>query len=175
MRRRRPIRLQGYDYSLPGYYFVTICTKDRKPCLASIVDGKSILSPTGTIVERCWRRLQSSFPGLLIDALILMPDHLHGILSIPERTAAQRKYSLAALIQSFKSVSSRKVGCGAGTLWQRAYYDRVIRTERELNMTRLYMEMNPRLWDTGCDLNETDISEDAIQRILSKYPAGKTW
>jgi len=77
---RRSIRLKHYDYSEPGDYFVTICTKNRKCLLGNIVDGKMVLNKLGLIVKRCWHDLPNHYPNVILDEFIIMPNHIHGII-----------------------------------------------------------------------------------------------
>jgi len=80
--QRRSTRLEGYDYSRPGGYFVTICTKDKIQLLAELEAEKVILSPIGKIVERCWLGIPDHFPNAELDEWVIMPNHIHGIILI---------------------------------------------------------------------------------------------
>jgi putative transposase len=86
--QRRSIRLKGYDYAQPGAYFVTICTANRQPILGEIVNGAMRLSAAGNNVEQEWRRLVRHFPNIRLDAYVIMPNHLHGIIVINESVGA---------------------------------------------------------------------------------------
>jgi REP element-mobilizing transposase RayT len=77
---RRSIRLQGYDYTAAGAYFITICTHQRQCLFGEIIDGVMQLNATGLCVEACWRSLPRHFETLELDAFVIMPNHLHGIL-----------------------------------------------------------------------------------------------
>lgn len=174
---RRTIRLQNYDYSQPGGYFVTIVTENRRLCLGEIADGQAHLSAIGHIVETCWHALPAHFP-VELDAFVIMPNHLHGILFIqnlsnrrgetsrsapvykdgsahpdasPAPAGGTQQGSLSAILQNFKSVSTRKVNTFCQTpgsiLWQRNYYEHVIRTEQDLTAIRAYILGNPGLWE----------------------------
>ena len=160
---RRSIRLAGYDYAQPGAYFVTICTQDRRPLLAHIDAGGHALTPIGQVVARCWLALPRHFPHVTLDAWVLMPDHLHGIavlhaageLPIPpasNRPNGTHPDSLNAIIQNFKSVSTRKVNqrrqMPRAAFWQRNYYEHIIRDEADLQRIRRYIENNPARWHT---------------------------
>ncbi|MEI8166562.1 MAG: transposase [Chloroflexales bacterium] len=154
---RRSIRMPGYDYTQPGVYFVTICTQDRAPILGSLESASVTLSPIGHLVDRCWCALPQHFLRVVLDALVIMPDHLHGIITIgaalntltPSSALLNgtRPDSLAAVIQNFKSVSTRRANQMNGTpgtsLWQRNYYERIIRTDTELAAVRQYIADNP--------------------------------
>jgi len=152
---RRSIRLPDYDYTQPGAYFVTICTKDRAPILGDLALPSVVLSPIGQVVERCWLALPRHFARVILDSLVIMPDHLHGIIMFGNSPASHlsaptngtQPGSLAAVIQNFKSVSTRRVNqiqYTSGTaLWQRNYYERIIRTDAELSNVQRYIADNP--------------------------------
>jgi REP element-mobilizing transposase RayT len=115
------------------------------------------------IVERCWLALPHHFKNVTLDSWVLMPDHLHGIIIIrnsgsttiaehvlpisSHRTNGTRQGSLNAIVQNFKSISTRKANqlqrTAGAHLWQRNYYERIIRTERELHCARQYILTNP--------------------------------
>jgi len=167
MRNRRSIRLKDYDYTKDGYYFITVCTYKQEYLLGECLDGSVILSRFGKIVERCWQELPSHFAGIDVSNYIIMPNHIHGIIKIfrgealekseqTENTSFPRKYdgtksgSLGAIIQNFKSVSTRKFnkinGSGGMKLWQRNYYEHIIRNEEDFNRICLYIKNNPAKW-----------------------------
>ncbi len=152
---RRSIRLNGYDYAQNGAYFVTICTWQREYLFGNIVDGGMRLSDIGLLVEQCWRTIAAA--QVQLDEFVVMPNHLHGILLLTGNNRQARVSdgtapgSLGAIIQNFKSVSTRRVnnqrdnrGC---PLWQRNYYERVIRNDAELGRAREYIVNNPMKWD----------------------------
>jgi REP element-mobilizing transposase RayT len=169
---RRSIRLRSYDYSQPGAYFVTICTHQRKFLLGCEEDGKIILSDFGSLVERIWQTLPAHYPGIELEAYVIMPNHIHGIIkrrgeafaaetsrissiswanaSPPSPFLGTKPNSLAAIIQNFKSVSTRKINQrnnSAGTQWwQRNYYEHVIRNEKSLLKVQQYIAENPLRW-----------------------------
>lgn len=156
---RRSIRLPGYDYGQPGAYFVTIITQDRAPVMGKIVDGVMLLSPLGQIVEACWKRLPSHFARVTLDAFVVMPDHFHGLLILEAAevsTAAHadgkirgtRPESLAAVVQNFKAVSTRRVnrtrGSAGSPFWQRNYYERIVAHTIAFQRVRRYIIENPQ-------------------------------
>ncbi len=141
-RRRRSLRLPGYDYTDPGAYFVTICTHLRIPLFGGVEGGKVVRSPAGRIAASCWMAIPHEFEGVDLDAWMLMPNHLHGILWIddsrgeasqsptpdndgpPSRDASPLRLtrprgtvpgSLGAIVQNFKSVSARRINIARGT------------------------------------------------------------
>jgi len=144
---RRSIRLQGYDYTNAGIYFVTICCHQRQHLFGEIDNGKMKISAIGQIVSNLWQKIPQSFPNVELDGFILMPDHLHGIIIISE---SKEKSSLANIIQNFKSISSRtinRINKSYGiSIWQRNYYERIVMTEQELKKLREYIENNPANW-----------------------------
>lgn len=125
---RKSIRLKDFDYSHPGEYFVTICTKQRMSILGEIVNGAMRLSDTGKIVDDCWRKIPDHFPNARVDIYQIMPNHVHGIVEI----RGQMKQDWV-------------------TIWQRNYYDHIIRSDIEHFFIERYISLNPFLWhlDSG--------------------------
>jgi REP element-mobilizing transposase RayT len=175
---RRSIRLQEYDYTNEGAYFVTICTHQREPLFGAIADGDVILTQIGAIVDECWSAIPDHFPAVELDAYVVMPNHLHGIVIItqhaanvgarhavplqsrPEPTPVQAfgkpiSGSLPMIVRSFKSAAARLVNISRDTpsapLWQRNYYEHIIRNENDLNRIRAYIENNPSTWETDSE------------------------
>jgi putative transposase len=142
MQHRKCNRLQGYDYSKAGYYFITIRAMDK--CLGLIENDSVSLNKYGDIVFRCWLSLFKKNKFLEQDEFIIMPDHLHSILIINNTSGDAVSSSLSTLIGTFKSASSRKIH-SAGLIsfrWQRSFYDRIIRNEKELFQIRNYIRYN---------------------------------
>ncbi len=152
---RRSIRLRGYDYSQAGAYFVTICTHDRESLLGEIVEGEMILNEYGQVMTECWIWLAKQFAYLELDEWVVMPNHLHGIIIITDarrggsRTAPTKP--LGRLVGAFKTVSTKQINQMRHTpgtrVWQRNYYEHVIRNEDELNRLRWYILDNPVQWN----------------------------
>jgi len=145
---RRSIRLQGYDYSQSGAYFVTICTFQRQHLFGVVNNEEMQLNVAGQIVSAIWQKIPQHFPNVELDEFILMPDHIHGIIIISER--AEPCISLATIIQNFKSISTRKINkinqnLGV-SIWQRNYYERIVRSDQELHRLREYILNNPENW-----------------------------
>ncbi len=168
---RRSIRLKGYDYSQAGAYFVTICAHNRGCLFGDIVDGEMRSNGSGETVSDCWDNLASHFQHIELDAFVVMPNHIHGIIVIVDDAgdagrgkafAGVRKCftpttkrgslagSLCAAVQNFKSVSTRKINQQRDTqgapVWQRNYYEHIIRNEKELDRIRAYIAGNPAKW-----------------------------
>lgn len=159
-KQRRSIRLKDYDYGQAGAYFVTVCTWKRKPTLAQIENGSAILTDFGLIVSEEWCRSVSLRKEIELDAFVIMPNHIHGIIIFhdvgatgrsPHKAKGPTKQSLGALIAGFKaSVTLRvneKLGTPGTPFWQRNYYEHVIRDEESLRAYRKYIKMNPLSWD----------------------------
>ena len=159
---RRSVRLRGHDYREAGAYFVTVCTLRRACLFGEIVDDHLQLSPIGEIVAAAWTSTPGHFPGIDLDAVVVMPNHVHGIILIVDSVGAKHASplrvsprgtssgSLAAIVQSFKSAATRSVNLSRKTLgftlWQRGYYEHVVRDDEELNRIRRYIEDNPLRW-----------------------------
>lgn len=170
---RKSLRLKGHDYSSPGYYFITICTQNREPILGRIEWDKTICTPMGAAVEKQWLAWPSLFPDARQDAFTIMPDHVHMILQLQEGG----RTSLGNLIRSFKSITARAInhrkGTPGGRVWQRGYYEHIIRTERALNMIRLYIRLNPLMKTRGVKLgNVLEWTDERIERILREIDPG---
>jgi putative transposase len=139
-------RLKGYDYSRDGAYFVTICTKNKIQLFGEISSPKIKLSDIGQIVTDCWHNLQNHYPNIILDEFIVMPDHIHGIIIIRNGPDNKFKHGLSEFIRAFKSFSSRRINelnMTISGIWQSRYYDRIIRSNNELNRIRLYIKNNP--------------------------------
>jgi len=171
---RRSIRLPGYDYSQPGAYFVTLVTH-RRVCLFGEVVGEEMrLSQIGEMVHREWLRLPKRFPMVELEEFVVMPNHLHAILvirgrgtgfdfqdrvrSIKPRAPTSERYgapvsgSIPTLIRSFKSSTTLRYRWIGGNdphpLWQRNYFEHVIRNEADWDRIHRYILANPLLWPT---------------------------
>ncbi|MBW7998103.1 MAG: transposase [Candidatus Glassbacteria bacterium] len=158
-KQRKNIRLRDYDYSSPGAYRVTICANERQQRLFGTLNNGSIeLSKIGRLVENRWLAIPNHFSGVSLDAWIIMPDHVHGILLFelnesgeaclaPTTTPGLSEIpSLGTVIGSFKSAVSRdarKLGISNSTLWQRGYFEHVIRNQHDLECAREYIALNP--------------------------------
>ena len=162
--RRDSIRLPWWDYSRPGWYFVTVCTNKRQCVLGEIVEGSMALSPAGLIVEEEWWRATTVRQHVELDEFVIMPNHLHGILVIngdQGKTSHRdvstwsrlRPHSLGAIIGQFKSVCTKRIrGQGFPQFgWQRRFYEHIIRDERSLGNIRQYIVDNPAKWELDDD------------------------
>jgi putative transposase len=160
---RRSIRLRGYDYQEAGAYFVTVCTANRECFFGEIVDEAMQLNRLGEIVEDEWHRTAILRPQVSLDAFVVMPNHVHGIVCYDAQEEGKARLaptmacfghpvagSLPAIVGAFKSASSKRINEIRGTLgaplWQRNYFEHVIRNEQELNSVREYIASNPARW-----------------------------
>lgn len=147
--QRKRTRHKDYDYSTDGYYFITTCVKGREEMLGFISNDKLVLTEYGRIVESCWLDLPNHYKNCNIDYFVVMPDHFHGIVIIDNAQKDVKHFSLSEIIGGFKSFSSRKINeCKKETFeWQKSFYDRIIRNEKELYEIRKYIEQNPLKWE----------------------------
>jgi REP element-mobilizing transposase RayT len=150
-------RLLNWDYGWNGYYFVTICTKDRGDILGKIIKGKIMLNDFGNFAKKFWQTIPEHFPFTILDEFVVMPDHVHGIIIIDKNDNIQNdpgqrefgkpvKQSVSAIIGSYKSIVTRtinKENPDNKFEWQSGFYDRIIRDRDELNNVRTYIINNP--------------------------------
>ena len=161
-RHRGSIRLRGYDYTTPGIYFVTICAAHR----ICVFDHPALRR----IAETQWQALSRRFAHVTLDAWVVMPNHVHGLLLLdrieraprpitpkPRRLAYRPGFdihpaagSLGAIVRAYKAAVSLRAarvrGGHPSPLWQRGYWERVVRDDDELDAIRRYIEENPRRW-----------------------------
>ena len=222
--RRRSIRLQGYDYSQPGAYFVTICTQNYSYLFGDIVEGEMVLNEAGQMVQGVWDELPMHYPGIETDAFIIMPNHVHGIIVIqpsdvgpasstvgagpcacpgdapqssdmgrlrvghphlgqPQGVAPTTRMSLPDVVHRFKTLTTKRYTDGVkhngwkpfpGRLWQRNYWEHVVRNERELHRIREYIINNPAKWESDRLYGPPSKSSPVVQEGASKY-AEEEW
>ena len=186
---RRSIRLKGYDYSQPGAYFITICTKDREPWFEKYPELKRI-------IEEQWHRLPDRFPNIKLDAFTIMPNHIHGIIFVGAPLAVARNVgvtftvtqdmtnpapTLGDIVGAFKSLcvnrwlryikqteGDHKGRPYIGKFWQRNYYEHIIRNDDELNRIRKYIAENPLKWDLDAE-NPDNWNRYGKSVVLRKY------
>jgi len=225
---RRSIRLKGYDYSQAGAYFITICTQDRACLFGKVVNGEMRLNDAGRMVLAEWNMLPERFPHVVLDAFVVMPNHVHGIVVItnpaPDDTATTAPTIVGAglvsapndgpmdappndgpmsapndgpmdappndgtttrtttrvaptvgdIVGAFKSRVTVEYIRGVktsgwppfrGRLWQRNYYEHIIRNERALNAIRQYIIENPRRWQMDRE-NEARTAPDPLAQAI---------
>lgn len=191
---RRSLRLVDYDYTSPGSYFITICLQNAICVLSEINIGQLKLNDIGLMVEHWWRELSNKYSVIELDQFIIMPNHVHGIISIndPRVGAALRGRpnkqadencgrprgvapTLGEMICWFKTMTTNEYIHAVeskgwppfyGRLWQRNYYERIIRNEIELEQIRTYIAENPSRWATDNE-NHANVVKDA--RELNGY------
>ncbi len=161
---RKRNRLEGYDYSTPGYYFVTICSKEMLEYFGRVNNSKMKLNDAGQIVRKCWFDLPNHYKNCKLHTFIIMPNHIHGIIEIVgnglkpfqnEQTTNIRNglkpfltHGLSEIVRGFKTFSSKYINQQTKYkfTWQKSFYDHIIRNDNELNRISDYIEKNPQLW-----------------------------
>ena len=200
---RHSTRLKGYDYSRAGAYFLTVCTKDRKYVFGDIVDGKMQLNEAGQMVKESWVELNHKYKDITLDAFVIMPNHVHGIIVLtndnvgavhepPEKDSSKqqnnaicelpskrvihelplqkkierRNMAIPRIMGYFKMNSAKRINVLRNTpgisVWQRNYYEHVIRNEGSLERIREYIANNTLKW-------EDDI-ENLESRVIRELP-----
>jgi len=169
-KNRKLNRLKGYNYSRDGWYFVTICAKNREHFFGKIVNGEMRLSKIGKTAEKFWQEITAHFPDVKLDEFIIMPNHIHGIIIIENNIVGNKNFcslpnrnnnycslrwqtkwarSLSSVIRGFKI--GVKKWCGENDYehfaWQKSFYDHIIRNEKSLNKIRNYIYNNPLKWE----------------------------
>jgi putative transposase len=149
-RRRHSLRLPGYDYSQPGDYFITICTFQRIEWISTIDHARLHLSSEGNIVQRCWNALPRHYPHVRQRAFVAMPNHLHGIMTLTERTDDRPRHGLSEIVRWLKGTATQHINrdyrIPGEHLWQRGYYDIIIRHPRQYAWLHHYILENPLRW-----------------------------
>jgi len=159
--QRHSLRIKKYNYSLPGAYFITICTYRKENILGYIIDGKIELNILGKITEREWLKTFQIRKNIQLDEYVIMPNHFHGIIKLTENKgvlqyAPTNKFqspsqSIGSIVRGFKSAVTRGIKRldypFLYSIWQRNYYEHIIRNERELNRIREYIQNNPLRWE----------------------------
>jgi len=168
VQHRCSIRLKDYDYAQAGAYFITICTYNKESIFGNVINGEMMSNEYGQVVEREWLKTTQIRTDMELDEFIVMPNHIHGIFVIIESPVGahsrapshtqhgcvptQRKpRSLSSFLAGFKSAVTRQInelrGMPYVPLWQRNYYEHVIRNENDLAEIREYIVNNPLKWD----------------------------
>ena len=187
---RQSIRLQGYNYAQSGMYFITACTEGRECLFGKVVQGKMIMDQVGQIVEGKWLKTPVLRPYVVLDEFVVMPNHFHAILLIvtagrgtwpmekpgrsraptTERFGSPVSGSLPTIVRSFKSAAAKHINelrsTPGASLWQRGYYEHVIRDEDELQRIREYILTNPLRWELDRE-NPARHGEDEFDRWLA--------
>ena len=170
--QRKIIRLRGYDYSQAGVYFCTLCVHRvhrHKMLLGDIGDQSMKMNRFGRMIEESWHEMGEHRAEVALDAFVVMPNHVHLVLWIAgeaqteafeSRFGPQKSKSLPTIIGGFKSAATRAVGLARAEktdVWQRRFFDRIVRTEDQLLNVRRYIENNPANWpDDRCNPKHPD-------------------
>lgn len=155
-RRRNSLRLQTHDYRSRCTYFVTICSYHGRRDFCRIHGATIELSEVGKIIQQKWDAISSHFPTVRCGSFVIMPNHIHGILTVsgsPGNDALERGPSLSEVVRAFKARVTREVG---EKVWHRNYHDRIIRSEGGLWRVQRYIRNNPAAWSAkyqGRDLS----------------------
>ena len=146
--QRKPNRLSGYDYSTPGYYFITVCTADHEPllgrisaCNDGIVSAEMVLNEIGRAVENAILDIPVYYPGTTLDKYVVMPNHIHLILTI--QSDLEKTPSISRIVQQLKRAVSIKLG---KSIWQLGFHDHIIRGETDYQEIWTYIDNNPLKW-----------------------------
>lgn len=171
-RGRRSLRLSGYDYSLGGNYFVTLCAYRRRSIFGKVVGDEVVLNDAGRIVWSVWHDLPRHYAHVGLDSFIVMPNHVHGIivlrdppfagpgpipLAAPDDRAGlrpaptgTRRHGLPEIVRALKSFSARRInklrGASCVAVWQRGYFEHIIPNEKAYHAVRYYIAENPANW-----------------------------
>lgn len=170
MQERKQIRLRDYDYSEAGGYFITICTLNREDLFGKILNQTIQLNEFGKVAKQWWLELENRFRDITSDYHVIMPNHIHGIimmsegenaagaiheLPLPRGRIERRRMLIPKVIGYYKMNSAKHINLlrksTGGSLWQRNYYEHIIRNDKELSRVREYIQNNPLKWDLDRD------------------------
>ena len=185
--RRRSIRLPDYDYSQVGAYFVTICTWKWICLFGDIINTEMCLNGLGRVAQERWEDIPKHFSAVEIDAFVVMPNHLHGIIVITgdplEATqgpplqyppSGPPKGSVGAIVGSYKSAVSKRINAIRGAkgkpVWQRNYYEQIVLDEDHLNRVRQYIFDNPACWENDPENPARPVSKGGKTRSTDQRP-----
>jgi REP element-mobilizing transposase RayT len=156
---RRSLRLPHYDYASQGAYFITVCVHQQVCLFGTVDDGCIHLTQAGQMIDTAWQGLPQRFSAVVLDAYVVMPNHLHGIVVLTDLSLTLTSQStpplLGRVVGAFKSLTTNAYIAGvrdhgwpafAGRLWQRNYYEHVVRDEVSLQHIREYIDGNPAHW-----------------------------
>jgi REP element-mobilizing transposase RayT len=159
--QRKRNRLEGYDYSLSGAYFVTICTHNRACLFGEINEAQMLLNSFGKVAQDEWLRTGQIRSNVILEQFVIMPNHVHGVIMIDYpwmgiRRPEDARQSIERIVAGFKAACVRRINqlraAGADSItrrpiWQKSFYDEIIRDERHLNNVRTYIADNPAQWE----------------------------
>lgn len=148
-KHRKSLRLKNYDYSTPTAYFITTCIGNNLYSFGKLNDQKIELNSFGEIVEDVWLNLPNHYSNCRLDFYCIMPDHFHGIVLLND--ISKNNHSLTEIVRGFKTFSSRRINENSQIeskfIWQRSFYEKVLRSDNELFFVRKYILENPLRWN----------------------------
>jgi len=157
---RHSMRLKGYDYSQMGSYFITLCAYNRECLFGDITVGAGskpahiALNEYGEIIRNVWNDLPNHIGGIELNVFGIMPNHIHGIVTINRaglEPAPTKQFGLPEIIRQLKTFSARQINARRGTprvpVWQRNYYEHIIRNEESYGDIATYISNNPAQWE----------------------------
>jgi putative transposase len=157
---RKHTRLKGFDYSQPAAYFITVCAHRQRCIFGGVAENHIRLSKHGSIVKDTWLALPQHYSYISLDAFIVMPNHIHGILIYTCTVDDCRRVALPNVVGSLKSYSTRAINKlrsnNTPPVWQRSFYEHAIRPEEDINDYRQYIMENPLKWH----LDELNVNSD---------------
>lgn len=177
---RRSIRLKGFDYSQAGAYFVTVVTQNRLCVFGEIQNEMMILNDIGKMIENCWLDLPNRFPTIDVDEYVIMPNHFHGIIIITDQPVGSTLVvdqtgvgtsptpTVGDIIGAFKSITTHEYIIGVKRsgwspfdrrIWQRNFYEHIIRNDADLQRVREYIQYNPLKWNLDQENPQTHQSQ----------------
>ncbi len=156
--KRKNTRLKEYDYSLPGAYFVTICTKDRQELLSHIIVGddahivpKNQLSESGQICDKYINNINTQYENVCLDKYVIMPNHIHLLITLNgTMRASSPTINVESIIRSFKTMVTKQIGY---SIWQRSFHDHIIRGKSDHDKIWQYIDTNVLKWELDCFYN----------------------
>jgi putative transposase len=150
LHHRRSIRLRHYDYSRRGFYFLTICTFNRAALFGEVVDGVMLPNAAGIIADAQWQATREMRTNVELHECIIMPNHMHGILEITDSNEVACNAALGDMVRGYKSAVTKQVRALQGevkvSVWQRGFYENVIRSEDAYVAMSEYIQTNPLRW-----------------------------
>ncbi|MCL2392672.1 MAG: transposase [Oscillospiraceae bacterium] len=152
---RKRMRLESHDYSSAGYYFVTICTKDKGDILGTIVGANCVrpdLSKYGELVEKEISTLSATYDFVRVNKYVIMPNHIHMIIVLDDchgNSAGRTQFAptISRVIKQFKGAITKQIG---QSMWQRSFHDHIIRSNADYQRIWQYIDENPERWTEDC-------------------------
>lgn len=142
--KRKELRLQSYEYSQTGVYFITICTRDKNRILSEVRNGKRVLLPFGLISEKYIKEIGNYYDNVRFDNYVIMPNHIHVLISISGGSSGTPTPTVSQIVSTFKRFCNKDFG---GNIWQRSFFDHVIRNDEDYLRHMQYINENPKKWE----------------------------